>query len=71
LDIETTWQRLQEYASFTPVQNVTGAPAISLPLLQSQAGLPMGIQLGAQRGQERMLLELAYELEEAMPWSFS
>lgn len=71
LDIETTWQRLQEYASFTPVQNVTGAPAISLPLLQSQAGLPMGIQLGAQRGQEKMLLELAYELEEAMPWSFS
>lgn len=71
LDIDTTWQRLQEYASFTPVQNVTGAPAITLPLAQSAAGLPIGMQFGAQMGQERMLLELAYELEEAMPWSYA
>jgi amidase len=71
LDIETTWERLQEYASFTPVQNVTGAPAISLPLAQSQAGLPMGMQFAAQRGQEAMLLGLAYELEAAMPWSYA
>ena len=70
LDIETTWARLQEYAAFTPVQNVTGAPAISLPLAQSKAGLPIGIQFGAQREQEKMLLEIAYELEEAMPWAY-
>lgn len=70
LDIDSTWARLQEYASFTPVQNVTGAPAITLPLAQSQSGLPMGMQFAAMRGQERMLLELAYELEQAMPWSY-
>lgn len=71
LDIETTWARLQEYASFTPVQNVTGAPAITLPLAQSRQGLPIGVQFAAKRGEDRMLLELAYELEEAMPWSYT
>lgn len=69
LDIATIWSRLQAYASFTPVQNVTGAPAITLPLAQSAAGLPIGVQFAALRGQERMLLELAYELEQAMPWA--
>lgn len=70
LDIDTTWERLQAYASFTPVQNVTGAPAISLPLGQSSKGLPIGLQFAAGMGQERLLLEMAYELETAMPWSY-
>lgn len=70
LDINTTWERLQQYAAFTPVQNVTGAPAISLPLGQSQAGLPIGVQFASDIGQERLLLEIAYELEAATPWSY-
>lgn len=70
LDIDTTWERLQQYAAFTPVQNVTGAPAISLPLAQSKGGLPLGMQFGAKMGQEKQLLEIAYELELAMPWSY-
>lgn len=70
LDIATTWERLQAYASFTPVQNVTGAPAISLPLAQSAKGLPIGVQFAAGMGEERLLLEIAYELEAAMPWSY-
>ena len=44
------------------------SPAISLPLAESAAGLPVGMMLSAVRGQEARLLELAYELEEARPW---
>ncbi len=60
--------RLIEWVAFTPLQNATGDPAISLPLAQSAAGMPVGMMLSAVRGQEARLLELAYELEEARPW---
>lgn len=71
LDLDTVWERLQSYTAFTPVQNITGAPAITLPLAQSQSGLPIGLQFAAGIGQERTLLELAFELEEANPWTYS
>lgn len=60
--------RLLRWASFTPLQNVTGAPAVSLPLGRSTAGLPIGVQVAAPLGEERRLLELALELELAAPW---
>lgn len=60
--------RLLRYASFTAWQNVTGSPAISLPLARTEEGLPIGVQIGAPLGEERRLLSLAYELEQAMPW---
>ena len=60
--------RLIDWVAFTPLQNATGDPAISLPLAESAAGLPVGMMLSAVRGQEARLLELAYELEEARPW---
>lgn len=60
--------RLLRFASFTAWQNVTGAPAISLPLARTEAGLPIGVQVAAPMGEERRLLSLAYELEAAMPW---
>jgi len=50
------------------LQNVSGSPAISLPLARTDAGLPLGVQLAAPYGEERRLLELAYELEAASPW---
>ena len=65
---ETVMGRLLEWVAYTPVQNATGAPAISLPLATTAAGLPQGMMLAAGRGGEAMLLELAYELEEAQPW---
>lgn len=70
LDFDTAAQRLMRYAAFTPVQNVAGTPAISLPLGRSASGLPIGVQFAAAMGRERRLLEIAYELEQAMPWSF-
>lgn len=57
------------FVAFTPVQNVTGAPAVSLPLARTDNGLPVGVQLAAPRGHERRLLELAFELESASPWA--
>jgi amidase len=53
---------------FTPVFNVTGQPAISLPLVQSSADLPIGIQFVARYGDEATLFRLAAQLEQARPW---
>ncbi len=60
--------RLIRFCSMTPVQNVSGSPAISLPLGRTAQGLPIGVQLAARFGHERTLLELALALEEAAPW---
>lgn len=70
LDLPFTeaFEKLRHYAAFTPAQNVTGAPAISLPLGKSSKGLPIGVQLAADVGQEGKLLQLAYALEAAAPW---
>lgn len=67
-EYEQVIERLVDWVAFTPVQNATGEPAISLPLAQSSAGMPVGMMLGAPFGMERRLLELAYELEIAQPW---
>lgn len=64
-----TFETLSEYVGYTPLQNVAGAPAISLPLGWSSDGLPIGAHFSAAAGQERTLLELAYELEAAQPWA--
>ena len=53
---------------FTPLYNMTGCPAISLPLEQSADGLPIGVMLGAALGREDLLLGLAGQLERAHPW---
>lgn len=68
LDYRTIIDRLIEWVAFTPLQNATGEPAISLPLAESASGLPVGMMFAAPVGQERRLLELAYELEEARPF---
>lgn len=55
--------KLNSYINFTTTQNITGAPAISLPMGLSRDGLPVGVQFAAMKGEERKLLELAFELE--------
>lgn len=67
-DYQQIIDRLIDWVAFTPLANVTGDPAISLPLAQTAAGLPHGMMVSAERGAEARLLELAYELEEARPW---
>jgi amidase len=68
-DYEQIMDRLIDWAAFTPFQNATGDPAISLPLAESASGLPIGMMLSTVWGQEARLLELAYELEDARPWA--
>lgn len=66
---EDLLQRLYDYVAFTPLNNVAGSPAISLPMAQSTSGLPIGVQLSAAHSDERTLLETAYELESLQPWA--
>jgi len=61
-------QRCIDIISITPLANVTGEPAISLPLHWSSIGLPIGSHFQAGIGKEKELLQLALDLEEAKPW---
>jgi amidase len=54
---------------FTPVWNVTGQPAISLPLAESESGLPIGVQFIGAPGAEEALISLAAQLEAVRPWA--
>lgn len=65
---EEIFDNLQKFACFTPFNNAAGGPAISLPVGMSEEGLPIGCQLMANHGEERVLLELAFELEQSMAW---
>ena len=57
-----------EFRVHPPAANVTGQPAISLPLGRSQSGLPIGVQFMARFGEEGTLIRLASSLEQEMPW---
>src|SRR5438270_4831149 len=54
---------------FTPPFNITGQPAVSVPLSWNDAGLPIGVQLVSAFGREDMLLRVAAQLEQAQPWA--
>lgn len=60
--------RSASFTPFTAVCNISGQPAISLPLHQSIEGLPIGMQLIGQPAEEGALLALAAQLESAAPW---
>jgi len=63
------FERLVQYAAFTPLNNASGGPAMSLPLAQTADGRPIGVHFSAVHGDEQTLLELAYELEADRPFA--
>jgi hypothetical protein len=54
-----------DYVNYTPVYNISGQPAMSVPLGWAPSGLPIGSQFAARIGNEKTLFELTYRLEEA------
>jgi len=65
---EELLKRTEKLAGYTPIHNMAGIPAMSVPLHINAEGLPIGSHFAAPYGQEKVLLELAYQLEEAAPW---
>ena len=56
------------FVAFTRTQNITGHPAMSVPLYWNSQGLPMGVQFAGSMGSEDLLFRLAGQLEKARPW---
>lgn len=65
LDLERSWR----FTPYTSIFNVTGLPAISLPLYEGPDGLPLAVQLAGRPAREDVLLALAGQLEQAQPWA--
>ena len=61
--------RSADYVPYTPIQNATGQPAMSVPLYWNEAGLPIGLHFAGRFGEEATLFRLASQLEEARPWA--
>ena len=67
--VEYGHRTLADYAAFTPLLNITGHPAASVPLHHGViSGLPVGVQIVTRHGDEATLLRLASQWETAMPW---
>lgn len=56
------------YTPFTQLANLTGQPAMSLPVHVTKEGLPLGVQVMAPKGKEDQLLQLAYQIEQTSLW---
>jgi amidase len=63
------YRRAENFVPFTPICNITGQPAMSLPLFWNSAGLPVGTHFIGRFGDEATLFRLAAQLESARPWA--
>jgi len=63
------FERQKRYAAYTAVYNVTGQPAVSIPLYWTDAGLPIGSMLVGKPSDEATLIALSAQLEQAQPWA--
>ena len=67
-DVDEYWRRVFHFSPFTVWFNLTGQPAVMLPIGESPAGLPVAVQAIAPYGDEKSLFRLAAQLESARPW---
>jgi amidase len=65
------FERTMRFVAFTPLQNATGQPAISLPVHRTPDGLPVGAMLVGRPADEATLISVAAQLESAAPWPTS
>ncbi|MDP2772221.1 MAG: amidase [Nocardioides sp.] len=68
-DPEADFEAQKAFTPWTSAWNVTGMPAVSLPLHWTPDGLPVGVMLAARPAEEELLLSLAAQVEAAAPWS--
>jgi amidase len=68
-DPAATFARASEFTPYTPIFNMTGQPAVSVPLFQGDDGLPTGAQIVGQPAGEAQLLQVSRQLEEIAPWA--
>jgi amidase len=67
-DPTADFEAQKRFTPWTSMWNVTGSPAVSLPLHQTPHGLPVGVMLAARPGDEALLLSLSAQVEAAAPW---
>jgi Asp-tRNA(Asn)/Glu-tRNA(Gln) amidotransferase A subunit family amidase len=67
-DVDEYWRRVFTFSPFTVWFNLTGQPALMLPLDQTPGGMPLAVQLAARFGDEATLIRLGAQLEAARPW---
>ena len=68
-DLDKQFEIMMRFVSHSGLANMTGCPAISLPLAWTDSGLPIGMMFGAAFGDEASLLRIAGQLERARPWA--
>ncbi|HEY8166698.1 MAG TPA: amidase family protein, partial [Gemmatimonadaceae bacterium] len=66
--LEKTADEIFDAVPYTPLFNMTGQPAMSVPLYWNASNLPIGVQFVGRYGEEATLFRLASQLEEARPW---
>lgn len=65
---ELDFEAQKRFTPFTSAWNITGMPAVSLPVHWTAEGLPVGVMLAARPGEDALLFSLAAQVEEASPW---
>ncbi|HEV2054461.1 MAG TPA: amidase [Methylomirabilota bacterium] len=67
-DVDEYWRRVFTFSPFTVWFNLTGQPALMLPLGRTASGFPVAVQLAGRYGEEGTILSLGAQLEKARPW---
>jgi amidase len=68
VDPAENFERQKRFTPFTALYNVSGQPAVNVPLHWTDQGLPIGVMLAGRMGEEGTLISLSAQLEEARPW---
>lgn len=66
--LEKAAEKIFDFIPYTPMFNVTGQPAMSLPLYWNSENLPVGVQIVGRYADEATLFNLAAQLDQALPW---